>query len=139
MATPHIHSQSSAKKWGGKWEDYMEIHKKMDCTKAYFHDARHRAISHTMFWIEEVMLPLFGDVITNSSGRVVSVKDICELHILEDYHLKFIPTVGDFLQEMEMKDWMMNGIKDVPPSAKKRFKNGADEKNLRVKRTEYRD
>jgi hypothetical protein len=50
---------------------------------------------------------------------MVSVKDICEYHILEDYGKKFIPNVSDFLQEMEVKSWMANGLGESPSSQKK--------------------
>ena len=33
--------------------------------------------------------------------------------------MKFIPTAQDYLQEMEMKHWMNNGVHDSPPSHKK--------------------
>ena len=33
MANPIIHSKSSAKRFGGKFEDYLEIHEKMDCSR----------------------------------------------------------------------------------------------------------
>ena len=80
-----------------------------------------------MFFIFEVMLPLFGEYITNSSGKVVSVKDICEYHILEDYGKKFIPNVSDFLSEMDIKPWMANGVGENPYSIKK---NVSEEKKV---------
>lgn len=119
MANPLIHSKSSVRLWGGVEEDYLPIHNKMDCSKAYFLDNRHRTLTHNMFFIFEVMIPLFGEYITNSSGKRVSVKDICEYHILEDYGKKFIPNVSDFLNEMDVKSWMANGMGDVPDSQKK--------------------
>jgi hypothetical protein len=121
MSAPHIHAISSAKKYGGQMDDYMAIHTKMDCSKAYFPDNRHRVLTHTMFWVQEVMIPLFGQLLTNSDGKIVSVKDICEQHILEDYKQKFIPTPQDFIQHMEMKDWMQNG-RTVPTSANLLYK-----------------
>lgn len=122
MSAPHLHAISSAKKFGGKMEDYMAIHEKMDCSKGYMPDNRHRALTHTMFWILEVMVPIFGSVMTNSDGKIVSVKDICEQHVLEDYRHKFIPTPQDFLQHMDMKDWMQNGRGDIPASAERLYK-----------------
>lgn len=123
MSAPHIHAQSSAKKFGGIIEDYMEIHCKMDCSKAYVADNRHRVLTHTMFWVLEVMVPLYGEIITNSDGKLVSVKDICEQHILEDYRQKFIPTPQDFIENMEFKDWMQNARTGVPNSARLLYKN----------------
>lgn len=139
MSAPHIHAKSSAKKFGGKPEEYLKFHEKMDCSQFYFPHPIHRVLTHTMFWVEHVMIPIFGSIYINSIGKEVPIKDICIMHILEDYHGKFIPTISDFLQEMEVKDWMIHGIKDVPPSAKKRFKNGANESDLKVKTTEFKD
>jgi hypothetical protein len=122
MANPIHHSKSSAKKFGGKFEDYVHIHEKMDCSKAYIADNRHRVLTHTMFWVKEVMVPIYGSFIINSDGKEVSVKDICEQHILEDFGMKFIPTPQDYIQEMEYKKWMHNGI-DVPDSCKKLYQS----------------
>lgn len=118
MANPVIHAESAVKKWGGVIDDYLPIQEKMDCSKAYFPDNRHRVLTHTMFWVKEVMLPIFGSYIVNSDDKKVSVKDICERHILEDFKQKFIPSPQDFIQEMEYKPWMQNG-KMYPPSAEK--------------------
>ena len=68
------------------------------------------------------MIPLFGEVITNSEGKLVSVKDVCEQHILEDYRHKFIPTPQDFIENMEFQEWMQNGRGKVPNSAKLLYK-----------------
>lgn len=110
MSVPHVHAASSIKRWGGSEQDYLPIHKKMDCSKFYFPDNRHRALTHTLFWVNEVMIPLFGEYIINSEDRKVSVKDICEIHILEDYKMKFIPTPQDFLDLIPFKSWMNNGM-----------------------------
>jgi hypothetical protein len=45
----------------------------------------------------------------------VSVADIGERHILEDYGMKFIPTPQDYIQNMRMQPWMNNG-RGLPPS-----------------------
>ena len=119
MANPLKHSQSSVRLWGGKVEDYLPLHNKMDSSKKYFSDNRHRALTHNMFFIFEVMIPLFGEYITNSDGKLVSVKDICEWHILEDFGKKYIPNVSDYLSEMEIKSWMANGLGEGPASQKK--------------------
>ena len=118
MANAHIHSLSSVRKFGGTIEDYLPIHIKMDCSKAYISDNRHRTLTHNSFWIHEVMIPIYGYTITNSDKRQVSVKDICEQHILEDFGLRFIPTAQDYLENMEFQTWMQNGI-GFPASMKK--------------------
>jgi hypothetical protein len=121
MAHPLKHAQSSVKIWKGKIEDYIEIHTKLDCSKKYFPDNRHRILTHNMFFIFEVIIPLFGEYITNSDGREVSVKDICEYHILEDFRMKFIPTPQDWIENIPMMSWMQNGLGKPPSSAKLKF------------------
>ena len=134
MANPLKHSKSSVKIWKGKVEDYIEIHKKLDCSKKYFPDNRHRILTHNMFFVFEVIIPLFGEYITNSDGREVSVKDICEYHILEDYRMKFIPTPQDWIENIKLKSWMQNGIGEAPSSAKSKFPKGIiKEKELKSK------
>lgn len=132
MANPLKHSQSSVKLWGGKVEDYLPLHNKMDSSKKYFSDNRHRALTHNMFFIFEVMIPIFGEYITNSAGKIVSVKDICEWHILEDFGKKYIPNVSDYLSEMEIKSWMANGIGE-PPASQKKIKQVTERINKVIK------
>lgn len=119
MANAQIHANNSVKRFGGKPEDYLHLHIKMDCSKTMFPDNRHRALTHTMFWINEVMVPIYGYTIKNSDDKDISVKDICEQHVLEDYGMKFIPTVQDFFENMEFKMWMQNGRGEVPSSFQK--------------------
>ena len=46
MAHPLQHAQSSARKFGGKTEDYIAIHNWLDESKAFLPDFRHRALRH---------------------------------------------------------------------------------------------
>ena len=124
MANPLKHAKSSVKIWRGKVDDYLEIHSKLDCSKKYFPDNRHRMLTHNMFFVYEVMIPLYGEYITNSDGKKVSVKDICEYHILEDYRMKFIPTPQDWIENIQMVSWMRNGFGEVPSSAKLKYTKG---------------
>lgn len=74
--------------------------------------------------------------ICNGTGvkpKQVSVRDICEQHILEDFGNKFIPTAQDYLEGMEFQDWMNNGVKGVPSSHKK-----IDSKPKNVKRMAFK-
>ena len=128
MANAHIHSKSSSRKFGGIPEDYLNIHIKMDCSKAYFPSNVHRALTHHSFWIHEVMIPIFGYTFKNSDGKDVCVKDICEQHILEDFGMRFIPTAQDYLENMDFKDWMQNGINDIPSS----FSRLNNKKNIKI-------
>ena len=48
----------------------------------------------------------------NGDGKKVHVRDIAEQHILEDFRMRFIPSLSDYLQNMSLKGWMNNGISE---------------------------
>lgn len=137
MAKPMVHAESSVRKWGGKPEDYMPIHNLMDSSKGTIADSRHRALTHNTWFIgpDGPLERIFGYTITNSDGREVSVRDIGEQHVLEDFGNRFIPSAQDYLQEIEMKDWMISG-KGTPPSFAKVVKQ---DNNTRPTVTSLRD
>jgi len=116
MSKPYIHSVSSAKRYGGKPEDYIEIHTFMDSSKGTIPDNRHRALTHNSWFLSVVLERVFGYTIINSDGKTVSVRDIGEQHILEDFAGKFIPSAQDYLENLPFEDWMNNGTKGCPPS-----------------------
>jgi len=119
MAKPWIHAVSSARKFGGKPEDYEAIHELMDSSKSVIADNRHRALTHNCWFIATVLPRVFGTTFTNSDGRVVSTRDIGEQHVLEDFGGRFIPTPQDYLQDIPPQDWINNGRNgDNPPSFK---------------------
>lgn len=100
---PIHHAESSARKYGGSPEDYLEIHKWFDQSKEHMADFRHRALRHHsegIFAAERI----FGDSIVNSAGRNVPVRFIGEQHVRED--LGRIPTVEDWLGNIVPEPWM---------------------------------
>lgn len=100
---PYLHGLNTVKKYGGKPEDYQAIHDWFDQTKAHHPDMRHRAILHSSFGIflcEQV----FGINITNSDGKLVSVRDIGEQHVIDD--MGTIPTIQDYLKDMPFYPWL---------------------------------
>jgi hypothetical protein len=105
-----VHAVSSAKRWGGKPDDYIAIHEKMDSTKMAHAEVTHRAVFHSAFGIY-VIEDIFGRFLTNSDGKQVFVRDIAEQHVLED--LGFIPSLSDWLKEMPAQAWMA-GQRKVP-------------------------
>jgi hypothetical protein len=115
MAKPFIHALSSVRKWGGKPEDYLPIHDLLDSSKGTIADSRHRALTHNAWFLSTILERVFGHNITNSDGRLVSVRDIGEQHILEDFGGRYIPSAQDYLQEIEIKEWMVKGL-GAPPS-----------------------
>lgn len=118
MSKPYIHAVSSAKRFGGKPEDYLEIHNLMDSSKATICDNRHRALTHNAWFIGTILERIFGVTFVNSDGCTISTRDIGEQHVAEDFRGRFIPSAQDYLAEMEMKGWM-NNADGVPPSFQK--------------------
>jgi len=118
----HIHSQNSVNKYGGKKEDYNDIHNFLDSTKAHYADVRHRAILHNS-WGIFICEKIFGETIKNSDGKLVAVRSIAEDHIMED--LGFIPTIKDYLEGMLHYKWLWGGrltddeIKEIQEKAEK--------------------
>lgn len=100
---PYIHAKNSVRKWGGKPEDYLAVHDLIDRPKSAFPDMRHRAIMHHSFGIY-VCETALGHNLTNSDGALVSVRDVAELHVLED--MGRIPTLGDYLDGMPFYEWL---------------------------------
>ena len=121
MAAPFIHAQSCVKRYGGKPEDYLDIHELMDSTKSTFPDNRHRALTHNIWFCATIIPKIFGHSRVNSDGKQYNTKDIAELHCLEDFRWKFIPSVQDYLENMEMKSWMNNGL-GTPSSAQRLYR-----------------
>lgn len=100
---PYLHGQVSVRKFGGKIQDYQEIHDFFDSSKAHVPDMRHRALLHSSFGIY-LAERVFGTSITNSDGKVVQVRDIGEQHVIDD--MGRIPTVQDYLEGMPMYSWL---------------------------------
>ncbi len=109
---PLHHAKSSVKKYGGCIEDYIKIHTLFDYSKAAYADVRHRAIMHNTIgpWIAE---QCYGEFLTNSDGRDISVRQIAEDHIVED--IGFIPTLEKWLGKIPREKWMdrVSNVKDM--------------------------
>ena len=107
---PYLHAKNSVKKYGGRVEDYQEIHDFFDTSKAVMCDVRHRAILHSAFGIF-LLERVFGTTIVNSDGKHVSVRDLGEQHVFED--MGFIPSMEQWLKNIPVADWM-HGAKRKP-------------------------
>ena len=107
---PYIHAKASVKRYGGLPEDYIEIHNFMDSTKSTIADVRHRAILHSAFGCF-IVEKVFGTTMKNSDGKIFSVRDIAEEHIIED--LGFIPTVEKWFEGLKIEQWMGGPSKKV--------------------------
>lgn len=117
---PLQHAQISAKTYGGCWADYIELHNFLDSSKAACAHFKHRFLLHHAEGIE-LAVRLFGEKITNSIGKTISIRQILTNHLIED--VGSIVSIEDWA-----RDLMQN--KDKPFYqflAKKRAQIEADE------------
>lgn len=129
IANPWHHAVSSAKRWGGSPDDYLEVHSWFDASKAHVADFRHRALRHHSEGIFECER-WFGPVIQISTCRIcgqdsehknhrpglliradheflpkqVPTRWIGEQHVQED--LGKIPILADWLLAIAPEPWM---------------------------------
>jgi hypothetical protein len=123
MAHPYHHARSSVKKWGGEIDDYLEIHRWFDASKAHMADFRHRALRHHaegIFAAEEK----FGVVIRNSAGREVPVRAIGEQHVVED--MGRIPSLSDWFECIKVSSWMYGSRRSLEKELDTSESEGAD-------------
>ncbi|MCI4670545.1 MAG: hypothetical protein MRZ79_20585 [Bacteroidia bacterium] len=92
-----VHSCNSVEKFGGKPEDYLEIHKFIDSSKYYFYHYKHRAMLHHNLGAT-ITEKAFGKSLVNSLGIEVPMKRIVEEHTREDISGEY-PTVDEWFEE----------------------------------------
>ena len=80
--TPWHHAVSSARKWGGKPEDFIAIHDWFDETKSFTGDWTHRALRHHSAGVQWC-IERFGHTVM-ADGKPVPVKLVAEQHVNED-------------------------------------------------------
>jgi hypothetical protein len=96
-----IHSELSVKRRGGEISDFYHLHDFMDCSKEVESSNKHRFLTHTMFFIKEIMIPIYGNSI-KIGNKSINMKDMLEQdHVAADYAGKFIPTLSDFTDEID--------------------------------------
>lgn len=115
--SPHIHSRIHAKKFGGVPEDYLPLDEFIDCSKTHMPDIRHRSILHSSFGIL-MAEKVFGAVIINSERKKICVRELVIDHIQQD--LGFIPTMEQYLNNMQIQPWM-SGTEKKNAGSKSRF------------------
>ena len=108
MAACWHHAVSSARKFGGKPDDYVAFHQWFDHSKEHTADFRHRMLRHHTEGIK-MAEQIFGPVIRNSDGRDIPTTLLGEQHVKED--LGFIPTFNDWVVCVRPEVWMMRGHK----------------------------
>lgn len=97
---PMDHANTTVKMFGGRTDDYIKIHDRMDSTKAHFCDYRHRALWHHSFGVDQIVKE-FGPSLVNADGQQVDVKAVAEQHILEDCG-GIVPSVSDWFDSLFM-------------------------------------
>ena len=106
MAHPLQHANSSARKFGGKPEDYIHIHEWFDETKAWVAHSKHRLFRHHSEGIFECE-NIFGSSFINSDGKTVYTRYIGEQHVKEDCN-GYIPTAKEWIDSLNNpKEWML--------------------------------
>jgi len=112
MAHPNLHAKSSAKKFGGKPEDYIHLHEWLDETKSWFGDSLHRMFRHHSEGIFE-MEKRFGTEFKNSDGKIVYTRYVGEQHVKEDCN-NYIPSAKEWVNNIstnQRPQWMMRTVK----------------------------
>ena len=89
------HSRLSVRKFGGREEDYIHIHKFIDSSKLFYFNPRHRLLLHNMYGIE-MTVKKFGDILTTSDHQKLLVRDIAAEHYKEDLNGR-VPSLHDWL------------------------------------------
>ena len=106
MSHCYYHALSSVRRWGGKPEDYIDLHEWFDQSKQIVADPRHRALRHHAEGIFQLQAA-FGQTMTNSDGRIVPVRLIGEQHVQED--LGRIPSFADWTRLIQPAPWVLRG------------------------------
>jgi hypothetical protein len=138
MAHSYHHALSSARRFGGSADDYIELHSFMDSSKAAWGDQRHRAVLHHSFGIyvteqifglrEEVkllraildrvprwLLAVLRVRVPESTPVTLTLRTGKQvpIRLLAEQHViedcGFIPTLPDYLGEMPRQKWMYRG------------------------------
>ena len=111
MAHPQQHAKSSAKKFGGKWEDYIHIHEWFDESKSWYGHSLHRIFRHHSEGIFECE-KRFGPSFENSDGKIVYTRYVGEQHVKEDC-FNYIPSAKEWIKALEDKEkpiWMIRTL-----------------------------
>lgn len=100
---PYDHARSSARLYGGCWQDYHACHAWFDATKAVQCRFTHRALRHHREGIDEAQA-VFGSAIRNSDGAEIALRTLGLQHLEEDCGI--IPDACDWMVELDPPNWL---------------------------------
>ncbi len=109
------HAVSSAGKYGGTPEDYIDIHEFIDSSKRIIGDIRHRSLYHHTegIWLCQRLFGRILPITVNGKAKQVPIRLVAELHIEQD--LGWIPSPKDYIDGMPIKPWMGGKQKRTAP------------------------
>lgn len=112
MAHPILHAKSSAKQYGGSYEEYLKYHEWFDESKAWVGHSIHRMFRHHSEGIFELE-KIFGKSFINSEGKEVFIRYIGEQHVREDCngHIPSAKEWVDMLTSGKMEKWALKTLK----------------------------
>lgn len=102
MSNYTYHAISSANAFGGNPEDYYALHRWMDRGRRGTDRLLHRMLAHHTQGIDDA-IAIFGDAITNSTGRKVPTSLLTRQHIIED--LGFVPVLEHYMELLHCPRW----------------------------------
>jgi hypothetical protein len=109
---PIIHAKSAAKRFGGKWEEYIHIEEWFDETKSWIGNSMHRMFRHHSEGIFECEKK-FGPSFENSDGKTVYTRYVAEQHVKEDCN-NYIPSAKEWITMIESgkpEKWAIKTLK----------------------------
>ena len=115
MSDPLHHAMSSAKKFGGTFHDYIELHMWFDATKEMgVPTPVHRMFRHHAEGIGWA-IERFGswiEVIHNGERRFISTRMVAEQHMKEDFG--YTPTMAEWAKHVNLQPWMFKNAMAAP-------------------------
>lgn len=77
---------------------FYKIHDFMDCSKEVESSNLHRVLTHHLFFIKRVVIPIFGHSYICENNKVINIKDDMEQnHVVADFRGKFLPSLTDYV------------------------------------------
>ncbi|HEU0176659.1 MAG TPA: hypothetical protein VFV58_20520 [Blastocatellia bacterium] len=99
---PLQHARITGRRYGGEWQDWIEIHDWIDRSKVIFPSMQHRMFLHSDFG-EWLAIRVYDEAIRSKSGAVTPTRDLFRDHQVED--LGRVVTLAEWLHEIDADYW----------------------------------